>query len=180
MTVDVRIFTADELLGLPDDGSRYELVEGELKPVSPAGYEHGLIVNRINARLFAFAEQHRVGQVPASETGFVVARNPDTVLSPDVSFVRAERAVDTRGFFPGPPDLAVEVVSPSDRFSDVLAKTRTYLRAGTVAVVIVEPASRIVQVHRTSGVTNVTDTLALEDVLPGWSMSLEDMFRVSA
>ena len=176
MSVDTRAFTADDLLQLPDDGSRYELVEGELRKMSPAGYEHGLIVNRISARLFTYVEERRLGQVPASETGFTLARNPDTVVAPDVAFVRAERAAADRGFFAGAPDLAIEVVSPSDRFSEVAAKTRAYLRAGTRAVVIVDPASRIVQVHRASGVTDVTDVLAIDEVVPGWSITMDEIF----
>jgi Uma2 family endonuclease len=179
MTVDTRVFTADELLQLPDDGWRYELVEGELRKMAPAGYEHGLIANRISARLFTYVEQHRLGQVPAAETGFTISRNPDTVLAPDVAFVRAERAADTRGFFAGAPDVAIEVVSPSDRYTEVAAKTRTYLRAGTLAVVIVDPEARIVEVHRPSGRTDVSDVLTLEDVIPGWSMTLEDIFTTA-
>ena len=127
MTVDVRIFTADELLGLPDDGSRYELVEGELKPMSPAGYEHGLIVNRINARLFAFAEQHRVGQVPASETGFVVARNPDTVLSP--GSVRAARLAHREMVH------LAETASPGPETTNEVAILRTLTGDAVIATV---------------------------------------------
>ena len=176
MTADSRVLTADELFRLPNDGWRYELVEGELRRMSPAGYEHGLIVNRISARLFTYVERHRLGQVPAAETGFTISRNPDTVLAPDVAFVRAERAADTRGFFAGAPDVAIEVVSPSDRSSEVAAKMRAYLRAGTHAVVIVDPQVRIVEVHRASGRTAVTGVLTLEEELPGWSIPLDEIF----
>jgi Uma2 family endonuclease len=180
MTVDTRVFTADELFQLPDDGSRYELVEGELRKMSPAGADHSAIALLIAARILSHAEQHRLGgRVYGADAGFVVSRNPDTVLAPDAAYVSPERAVGSPRFFPGPPDLAVEVVSPSDRFSEVVAKTRAYLRAGTRAVVIVEPASRLVQVHRASGVTNVTDTLTIDDLLPGWPMTLDDIFATN-
>lgn len=179
MTVDTRAFTADELLQLPDDGSRYELVEGELRKMSPAGSKHGAITHRISVRLGAFAEQHRLGQVYSSETGFVLSRNPDTVLQPDVGYVRRERVVENDEFFPGPPDVAFEVISPSDRYTEVDEKKDRYLSAGTIVVVVVDPRRLKVQVHRTSGVTNVAGTLTLDDVLPGWSMTLDDIFRSS-
>ncbi|HYC89869.1 MAG TPA: Uma2 family endonuclease [Thermoanaerobaculia bacterium] len=180
MTVDTRVFTADELFELPDDGSRYELVEGELRKMSPSGADHSAITLLIAARILSHVEHHRLGgRVYGADAGFVVSRNPDTVLAPDAAYVSPERVVGSPRFFPRPPDLAVEVVSPSDRFSEVVVKTRTYLRAGTRAVVIVDPASRLVQVHRTSGVTDITETLTLDDLLPGWSMTLDDIFTTA-
>jgi Uma2 family endonuclease len=179
MTVDTRVFTADELFELPDDGSRYELVEGELRRMSPAGAKHGAIIARILVRLGSHAEARGLGQVYSSETGFVLSRNPDTVLQPDVGYVRRERAVENDEFFPGPPDIAFEVISPSDRYTEVDEKKDRYLSAGTLVVVIVNPRSRKVQVHRVSGSTNVTDTLTIDDLLPGWSMSLDDIFTTA-
>lgn len=130
MTVDTRVVTADELLRLPDDGVRYELVEGELRKTSPAGTKHGAITNRISVRLGAYAEQHRLGQVYSSETGFLLSRNPDTVLQPDVGYVHRERVVENDAFFPGAPDVAFEVISPSDRYTEVEEKKDRYLGAG--------------------------------------------------
>ena len=179
MTVDTRIFTADELLELPEDGSRYELVEGELRTMSPAGSQHGAITQRIAVRLSVFVEQHRLGQVYSSETGFVLSRNPDTVLQPDVGYVRRERAIENDQFIPGPPDVAFEVISPSDRYTEVDEKKDRYLRAGTLVVVVVDPRRRKVQVYRKSGLTEVTGTLTLDDVLPGWSMTLDDIFTAA-
>lgn len=179
MTVDTRAFTADELLRLPDDGWRYELVQGELKKMSPAGADHGSIAFQIALHMGNYVKAHGLGTLYSSDTGFLLTRDPDTVLAPDVAFVRAERVVATTAFFPGAPDLAVEVVSPSDRYSEVAVKTRQYLRAGTRAVVVVDPGSRVVEVHRTSGSTDVTDTLTLDDILPGWSMTLDDIFTTA-
>ncbi|HYC89399.1 MAG TPA: Uma2 family endonuclease [Thermoanaerobaculia bacterium] len=179
MTVDTRIFTADELLRLPDDGWRYELVEGELRRMSPAGAKHGAIIARILVRLGSHVEAHGLGQVYSSDTGFVLARNPDTVLAPDVGYVGRERVVENDEFFPGPPDVAFEVISPSDRYTEVEEKKDRYLSAGTPAVVVVDPRRLEVQVHRTSGVTNVTDTLTIDDLLPGWSMTLDDIFTTA-
>ncbi|HEY0371905.1 MAG TPA: Uma2 family endonuclease [Thermoanaerobaculia bacterium] len=180
MTVDTRLFTADELLRLPDDGYRYELVEGELLRMSPAGGKHGRISHRISQRLGVYVEQHQLGIVYSSETGFLLTTSPDTVRAPDVAFDLRERAVDTDGYLPGAPDLAVEVLSPSDLYSEVVQKTNQYLRAGTRAVIVVDPWKRVVQVHRLSGTetvtTTVTDTLSVDDVVPGWKLTLDDLF----
>jgi Uma2 family endonuclease len=180
MTVDTRIFTADELLRLPDDGSRYELVEGELRKMSPSGADHSAIALLIAARILTHVEQNRLGgRVYGADAGFVVSRNPDTVLAPDAAYVSRERVVDSPRFFPGPPDLAVEVISPSDSYSEVHEKKDCYLEAGTRAVVIVDPRRFVVHVHRTSGPTDVIDTLTLDDILPGWSMTFDDIFTTA-
>ena len=177
MSVDTRVFTADELLRLPDDGSRYELVRGELRKLSPAGLRHGKIARRIATHLGAYADQHELGETYVAEAGFVLKRGPDTVRVPDVSFVRAERVLDTAGFMPGPPDLAIEVTSPSGPPSEVENKTAEYLRAGTHAVVVVDPEKRTVRVSRKSGTVVVEDFLAVDEVVPGWRMPLSDIFK---
>ena len=177
MTVDTRVSTADDLLRLPDDGFRYELVRGELRKMSPAGTRHGKIIVRITVRLGSYVEAHRLGETYSADTGFQLARNPDTVRAPDVSFVRAERVVDTAAYYPGPPDLAVEVISPSDSYSDVAEKTVEYLRAGTRAVIVVDPRTRIVRVHRAGGATDAVDILEVDDVVPGWKLPLAEIFE---
>src|SRR5215210_6893349 len=151
MTVDTRLFTADELLCLPEDGYRYEPVEGEVKRMSPSGAEHSRIAILIASSLLIHVTKHGLGAVYGADGGFVLGRGPDTVRSPDVSFVSAGRYVKTERFFPGVPDLAVEVISPSDLASEVSFKTSQYLRAGTRAVVVVDREKRIVYVHRASG-----------------------------
>lgn len=177
MTVDTRVFTADDLLRIPEDGFRHELVRGELRTMSPAGGRHGRIAARIAGSLIPFVLQCRLGEVYIAETGFVLARNPDTVRAPDVAFVGADRVVPIDEYFPGPPDLAFEVISPSDLYSEVAEKTREYLRAGTRAVVVVDPRTTTVNVHRPDGVTTtVADVLAVDDVVPGWKMTLAEVF----
>ncbi|HVE73018.1 MAG TPA: Uma2 family endonuclease [Thermoanaerobaculia bacterium] len=176
MTVDIRAFTADELLRMPDDGWRYELVEGELRKMSPSGADHGSIAARIAARMLVHVEEQRLGgRVYVAETGFQLSRDPDTVLAPDAAYVVPERVVNTPKYFPGAPDIAVEVISPNDLYTEVAEKTACYLAAGTSAVVIVDPRRFTVQVHRKSGVTGVTDALTLAEI-PGWSMTLDDIF----
>jgi Uma2 family endonuclease len=176
MTVDARLMTADELLRIPDDGYRYELVRGKLKKMSPAGEEHGNITAEILAQLRTFVRECKLGRAYGSDAGFLIFRDPDTVREPDVSFVRADRVVPTPKYFPGPPDLAIEVVSPNDTYSEVRAKKDDYLRAGVQAVVIVDPATRAVTIHRPAGVEEVQGTLIVEDVVPGWMLLLSDIF----
>ena len=109
--------------------------------MSPSGYEHGVVAGRIHGFLFSFVRKKRLGMVTAAETGFQIGHNPDTVRTPDVGFIRADRvpSARTRGFFPGPPDLAVEVVSPTDRGGEVLAKVRNWLAAGCQVVWVADP-----------------------------------------
>jgi Uma2 family endonuclease len=176
MTIDTRLMTADELLHMPEDGSRYELVQGELRKMSPAGEEHGHIVHEIGRQLGNHVHDRKSGRVYGPDAGFLISRDPDTVREPDVSFVRADRVVPTPKYFPGPPDLAIEVISPNDLYSDVAEKKDEYLRAGVIAVVIVDPRRKAVTIHRATGMTEVQDTLAVDDVIPGWQLPLADIF----
>jgi Uma2 family endonuclease len=163
--------TADELLRLPDDGWRYELVRGELKRRPLAGALEGLIA----ARLITAVGRQRSGIVLAA-AGFQISKNPDTVRAPDVAFVRSERVVDTVAFFDGPPDLAFEVTSPGDTYSGIEEKTLGWLRAGVRAVVVVDPRTASVRIHRSSGATTVNDVIEIEDVIPGWKLALSEVF----
>src|SRR5436305_1305530 len=122
MTVGT-LMTADELLRLPDDRWRYELVRGELRKMPPAGASHGHVAAQVLVSLGSYVKEHRIGRVYAAETGFRISRRPDTVRASDAAFVRAERVVDTAGFIEGPPDAAFEVVSPGDSYSEIEEKT---------------------------------------------------------
>ncbi|HVR39197.1 MAG TPA: Uma2 family endonuclease [Thermoanaerobaculia bacterium] len=175
MTVATQM-TADELLQLPDDGWRYELVHGELRKMSPTGADHGDVAAQIIISLGAHVNQKKLGKVYTAEAGFRISRNPDTVRAPDVAFVRAERVVKTPKYFEGPPDVAFEVVSPSDSYSDIEEKTLDWLRAGVRAVVIVDPRTKSVRLHRDARAVNVTDVLEIDDVIPGWRMALSEIF----
>src|SRR5438270_13850709 len=127
MTV-TSLMSADELLQLPDDGNRYELVQGELRKMSPPGADHGGVAAAIIISLGSYVKERRLGKV-YSEIGFRIARKPDTVRAPDAAFVRRERVVKTERFFEGPPDIAFEVVSPNDTYTEVEEKTQEWLRA---------------------------------------------------
>lgn len=175
MTVTSQM-TADELLRMPDDGSRYEVVRGELRKMSPAGNRHTIIGIRIAASLFTHVHANALGEVTGADGGYWITRNPDTVLAPDVGFIRRERAVITDRFFDGPPDLAVEVISPSDTYTEVEDRTQEWLQAGTRAVVVVNPRRNPVRVHRSGVSEALADALAVDDVILGWRMPLSEVF----
>ena len=169
--------TAEELLRLNLPNKRTELVRGALVVREPAGYQHGDVAMRLAAAIFAHVEAHGLGRVFAAETGFTLARNPDTVRAPDVAFISAARLPDPppRGFAELAPDLAVEVLSPDDRPGEVLAKVGDWLNAGARLVWVVDPARVIVRVYRADGSESIvgeTDALRGEDVLPGFEYQL--------
>lgn len=171
--------TADELLAMPDDGfHHYELVKGELLTMSPAGYDHGTVAALLAGSLIQHVTKHKLGRVAIAQAGYLLERNPDTVREPDVSFVASKRDLRTRNFFPGAPDLAVEVLSPNDRASEVNGKVREYLAAGTRMVIIIDPEKQTAIVRTPTSTTDLTtdDTLSGGDIIPGWSLPLRELF----
>ena len=175
--MSTKSITAEELLRM-GEGSR-ELIHGEVITLTPAGWEHGEVANEIAYQLNRFVRAHRCGRVVAAETGFLLTRDPDTVRAPDVAFVRSERWVHTVGFFPGAPDLAVEVISPHDRFSEVSQKVRDWLTHGAQQVWVVDSNRRVVQVHQSNGrVADLGEDEIIDggDLLPGMQLSVRDCF----
>ena len=132
------------------DGYRYELVRGELKKTAPAGFEHGTLAVEFAAELRNFVKANKLGRVTAAETGFKLTTNPDTVRAPDIAFVSQKRLDEVgpvQGYWPGAPDLAVEVVSPNDLYTEVSDKVAEWLEAGSKMVVVVNPRRQQVFVH---------------------------------
>lgn len=151
--------------------------------MSPAGSEHGMIVAEIAGILRDFVKPRTLGVILGAETGFRVSNNPDTVLAPDVAFIQTARIGDglPKGFFPGAPDLAVEVLSPNDRASEVLAKVQDWLNAGCSNVWIVDPKSQTVTVYdanRRAAILTSTETLTGGDLLPGFSTPVAGIFTM--
>ena len=169
--------TAEELLRLNLPDKRTELVRGVLVVREPAGYRHGDVAMRLAAAIYTHVEAHGLGRVFAPETGFTLARNPDTVRAPDVAFISTARLPDPppRGFAELAPDLAVEVLSPDDRPGEVLAKVGNWLTAGARLVWVVDPVRVLARVYRADGSESMleeTDALRGDDVLPGFEYPL--------
>jgi Uma2 family endonuclease len=169
--------TAEDLLRLNIQDKRSELVRGQLIVREPAGFAHGVVASRIGEQMAAFVRAQGLGIVVAAETGFTLARNPDTVRAPDAGFVRRDRVPDPlpRGYAPMAPDLVVEVLSPDDRPGEVLAKVADWLRAGTALVWVVDPIRRSARAYRADGTESYLeehDSLDGEDVLPGFALPL--------
>lgn len=178
----VRTMTADELLRMPDDGFRYELVRGELRKMSPSGHEHGRVAMNFGWRLAEHVQSKSLGAVYAAETGFLLSSNPDTVRAPDAAFVsrrRLEAIGGAEGYWPGPPDLAVEVISPGDTYAEVEEKAIAWLEAGTSMVIVLNPRKRTATVYRALTeitILNESATLDVEDVVPGFKVVVKDFF----
>ncbi len=176
------LMTAEELFDLPDDDYKYELVEGELIRMAPTGGEHGVLTVRVAYVLHAYVQENDLGIVSGAETGFILQRGPDIVRAPDAAFIAKARIPETgipKTYWPFAPDLAVEVTSPSDRFSAVQTKIAEYFSAGTRLAWVVEPATRTVYVYRSAHDVRVLgeeDELSGEDVLPGFRYAVRRLF----
>jgi len=180
MATTEHITTAEQLLYAPGLG-RCELLRGELVMMSPSGSEHGSVVVNVTAPLAVFVKENRLGKVFGAETGFQIGHDPDTVRAPDVAFVHAERIGErlSKGFFQGPPDLAVEVVSPHDRAAEVLAKTQEWLDAGCRRVWVIDPQTHTITVYESrekTVVLRIGDQLRGEDVVPGFRLPVAEVF----
>jgi Uma2 family endonuclease len=178
-----KLVTADELIAMPDDGYRYELVKGELIRMSPTGQKHGSITIALTVPLARYVQDQRLGKVYAAETGFKLESNPDTVLAPDIAFVAKEKldlTSEAEGYWFGAPDLAVEVTSPSDRVSQVEKKVMQWLEFGARLVWVVSPKLQTVTVYRSlADITVLTEKDMLDggDVLPGFRIPVAEIFK---
>lgn len=182
MSITTQLTTAEELLKLPRGRFRYELVNGELRQMSPAGHNHGRIAARLTIVLGRHVEENNLGEVYAAETGFKLRSDPDTVRAPDVSFVtreRADKVGESRGYFPGAPDLAVEVLSPNDTVSEVEEKVAEWPEWGTRQVWVISPKLRTVTVYRSlADISTLTENEMLDGgaVVPGFSYPVAKLF----
>jgi Uma2 family endonuclease len=185
MDVATRTLTADELFMMPHGNFRYELVKGELIKMSPTGGKHGILTARITLALGQYVEANGLGETLGAETGFILTTNPDTVRAPDAAFVSRERIPPgdfPEKFWPGAPDLAVEVISPSDTLYEVEEKIEQYLEAGVKLVWIVNPKKRTVTIYQPNiepQTLSEADTLDGREVVPGFQYSLARLFARS-
>ena len=176
-----RLVTAEEFARIPNDDYHYELVEGRVVRMSPPGSRHAVLATRIASLLHHHVGTHRLGVVMTSG-GVKLAANPDTVREPDIAFVRQDRIPATGvpdGFWPGAPDLAVEIRSPGDRLSELRAKVGDYLARGVRLVWVVDPKQRTVTTHdpQSPPVTlRVGDILEGGDVVPRFVCPVNRIF----
>ena len=172
--------TAEELLGLSIPGKKHELVDGIVVEMEPPGAEHGWVANRLAVGLTAHVDGHELGVV-LGEVGFLLRSDPDRVLAPDVAFIARDRVARrplTDKYWPGAPDLAVEIVSPSDRWTDIECKASMWLEADTGAVLVIDPPLRSATVFRAQDKVarhRAGDRVELSDVVPGWRPLLDDL-----
>lgn len=177
-----KLMTAEDLWSMPDDGHRYEVVRGELVCLPMSSYRSSTVAARIIIAVGSFALGAGLGEVAGADGAFILRRDPDTTRIPDVSFVRADRlpSMEERfQFLELAPDLAIEVLSPTDRTSATNDKVLDYLDAGVSIVWVVDPLRRTVTVYTPDGVGRLLrehDTLDGADVLPGFQLAIADLF----
>ena len=175
-----RLVTAEELLDMPEDGYKYELVRGELRKYPYCGFKHGIVAAHIAHSIHKHIAVDS-GDVVAA-TGFILERNPDHVRAPDVAFICRERVTAMEiedGYFPGPPDLAVEVVEHGDQYVEVQEKVYDLLAAGTRMVLVADSVNHLVVVHLpNNGISVLTeqDTLDGDGAISGWRMPVSEIF----
>jgi len=177
------LITAEDLWLMPPDGLRRELIQGELSTMSPSGSLHATTVINITLLVGQFVKDHHLGRSFAAEAGFILREHPDTVRAPDFAFVRQSRLPVggiTVKFWPGAPDLAVEVLSPTDSAVDVEKKVDDYLTAGTLIVWVINPLAQTVTVYepgRDPRILRRSAILAAESLLPGLHLSVGRIFE---
>ena len=185
MSTLTQYLTEDDLLRMPDDGNRYELIEGELRQMSPTGFEHGRCTHNLSGLLWSHVRKNELGIVVAAETGFIIARKPDgrvTVRAADIAFVATGRIpanANTAKYLELAPDLIVETLSPSDTAFEVEEKIAAWLNAGVHMALTMNPASRSIMIYRSvHEVMRLTDQdeLDLNDVIPGFRCRVAEIF----
>ncbi len=181
MTATTKLYTAEDLWEMSTD-QPWEIWEGELRKVPGAGGEASDFAHWIGVLISLFVRPLRLGMVTGADGTYIIGHDPQTVVVPDVAFVRWERLPDRvrpKGYIPVAPDLAVEVRSPSDRPRDIAAKLELYRRAGVPLIWWVDPTPRTVAVYHYGQLTatlGVDDDLDGADVLSGFRLSVAEIF----
>ena len=183
MSVKKKLFTAEEMFRLPAENRRLELVEGELYEMPPAGGRHGNVGSNLHITLGVHVKINRLGRLFTADTGFIVDRNPDTVLAPDVSFVSYDTLPTgdvPASFLELAPDLAVEVKSPGDSNREVRQKAEQWLAAGTSVVWVLDPDDRNATIYALGQAPQVlteAESLTGGDLVPGFRVSVRELFE---
>jgi len=177
-----KLLTAEELHQLSSQGVRGELLRGVLHETQPTGIRHGKTVVNLIVLLAGYVEPRQMGTILASDVGFLLERDPDTVREPDVAFISAQRLPldqDVPGYFEGPPDLAVEIAFPSHSPRQLFDKARMWISFGVPLVWTVDPQARTLDVHKPNQPLlrlSTEDTLDGGQVLPGFTCNVADLF----
>jgi Uma2 family endonuclease len=179
-TITTAPLTLEEFAQLPGDGVRHEISEGDLISKAPAKFLQTLVVVAVFEMLHAYLKQ-RGGARAFPEAGYVLSHNPLTIRQPDVSVLSAERirATDVERYVEGAPELAVEIVSPSQSAEDLEVKVQQCLRSGGKQVWVFYPITRRVHIFLASGEVTILDetqTLDAGELLPGFSIKVADLF----
>ena len=169
--------TAEELGNLPDEPLRHELIKGELLTMPLPKSEHGRVAFNLMMLLGQYVKTNRLGRV-FPEVGYHIESDPDTVLGPDISFLGPDH-IPTDGYYPGPPDLAIEVISPGDRRGRIERKLGLWLEAGARSVWHVYPRRRTVEIISSTGerrTLHENDEL-VDDTVPGFRVKVSEIFE---
>lgn len=181
------VMTTEELLSLPDDGTERELIRGQLRerPMTRRNRRHSRVTIKLGKLLDLWLDEQPEprGEVLAGEAGFRIRQEPDTTVGIDVAYISAEvatRNADNAAVIDGPPVLAVEILSPSDRHEDIVEKIEEYLDTGVLLVWLVDPDLRTVCVHRPGAepeLFNIHQVLSGEPDLPGLRIPVSEVFK---
>ena len=186
MTTARKLLTADDLLAMPRDGNRHELVRGELITMPPPGFMHFSVTGQIGGHIWHFIRANDLDFIAGPEAAAYIEQNPDTVRAADYAIYSRQDLTappPDRGYVPGlVPVLAVEVISPGYRSAAGIAeRVRMWLEAGVQLVVVAHIATREIVTHRSDGAEHTFttgDALTLEPVLPGFTCPVDDLFAV--
>jgi len=173
--------TAEEFFALGSE-PRGELVRGRIVAMTPPGFRHGSICSRLIRKIGRYLDDHDIGHLISNDAGVITQRSPDTVRGPDLAFFHYDqlpKEEEPIGYPAVSPDLVFEVLSPTDRMSDVLEKVAEYLRSGVGVVCLADPARQHIEVYRDEQPLlhfDLCDELIIPDVLPGFVLPLRDLF----
>ncbi len=176
--------TAAQLLNLADDGNRYELVAGELRMMSPGSWAHSEISLNIASLLREHVKKHRLGKVLSNDPGFLIKSDPDTVIAPDVAYIAKGNIppdLAKQGYWPGAPDMAVEVLLPNDRITTAEEKIDRWLAAGCRLVWFVNPRASTIQIYTAKAelkTKTIDDEIDGGEVLPGFRCSVAELLEI--
>jgi Uma2 family endonuclease len=176
-----RLLTIEELPDVVGDASG-ELIEGRFVPMPPTGWPHASTEARVTARLQQYVDANPIGVVLSGEAGIIIRRSPDTLRGADLAFVSNERIAQASpaGYLDVAPELIVEIISPSDRWTAVAGKLDDYFSIGVELVWLVDPQRRCVSCHHSPAdleVLGPEDILTAEPMLPGFTLPVADLFR---